>query len=154
MEEATFLTRYATKVYIIHRRGEFRASKIMRKRVLENPKIEVIWHAEVVEAMGDGRFLTGLRVRHHDKKKDSTLEVRGLFFAIGHEPATKFLDRQLDTDEQGYIVTIPGSAKTSIAGVFAAGDVQDKRYRQAITAAGSGCMAALDAEHYLETLGA
>ncbi|DBB01346.1 TPA: Thioredoxin reductase 1 [Trebouxia sp. C0004] len=122
MEEALFLTRYGSKVYIIHRRDEFRASKIMQKRALDNPKIE-------------------------------DLQVNGLFFAIGHEPASKFLKGQLKSDADGYILTTPGSTKTSIDGVYAAGDVQDKKFRQAITAAGTGCMAALEAEHFLQEHG-
>ncbi|KAJ0265372.1 Thioredoxin reductase 1 [Hirschfeldia incana] len=156
MEEANFLTKYGSKVYIIHRRDAFRASKIMQKRALSNPKIEVIWNASVVEAYGDeeGRgVLGGLKVKNVVTGGVSDLKVSGLFFAIGHEPATKFLDGQLELDEDGYVVTKPGTTKTSVAGVFAAGDVQDKKYRQAITAAGTGCMAALDAEHYLQEFG-
>lgn len=153
MEEATFLTKYGSKVYIIHRRDEFRASKIMRNRALSNPKIEVIWNSAVVEAYGE-KSLGGLKVENVVTGEVSDLEVSGLFFAIGHEPATKFLDGQLQLDAERYVATVPGTTKTSIRGVFAAGDVQDKKYRQAITAAGSGCMAALDAEHYLQELGA
>ncbi|XP_009763795.1 thioredoxin reductase 2 [Nicotiana sylvestris] len=153
MEEATFLTKYGSKVYIIHRRDEFRASKIMRNRALSNPKIEVIWNSAVVEAYGE-KVLGGLKVKNVVNGEVSDLKVSGLFFAIGHEPATRFLDGQLELDSDGYVVTEPGTTKTSVKGVFAAGDVQDKRYRQAITAAGSGCMAALDAEHYLQEIGA
>ncbi|KAK6793376.1 hypothetical protein RDI58_006829 [Solanum bulbocastanum] len=153
MEEATFLTKYGSKVYIIHRRDEFRASKIMRNRALSNPKIEVIWNSAVVEAYGE-KSLGGLKVENVVTGEVSDLEVSGLFFAIGHEPATKFLDGQLQLDAERYVATVPGTTKTSVRGVFAAGDVQDKKYRQAITAAGSGCMAALDAEHYLQELGA
>ena len=149
MEEASFLTKYGSKVYIIHRRGEFRASKIMAARALENPKIEVLWHSYVEEALGDGTTLKALRVKNAQTGASTELECAGLFFAIGHEPASKFLGGQLELDEVGYIVTKPGTADTSIPGVFAAGDVQDKKWRQAITAAGSGCMAALSAEHYL-----
>lgn len=137
MEEATFLTKYGSKVYIIHRRDEFRASKIMRNRALSNPKIEVIWNSTVVEAYGE-KTLGGLKVENVVTGKVSDLEVSGLFFAIGHEPATKFLDGQLQLDGERYIATVPGTTKTSVRGVFAAGDVQDKKYRQAITAAGSG----------------
>uniref|UniRef100_A0A803NCB7 FAD/NAD(P)-binding domain-containing protein n=1 Tax=Chenopodium quinoa TaxID=63459 RepID=A0A803NCB7_CHEQI len=133
MEEANFLTKFGSKVYIIHRRGEFRASKIMQKRALENPKIEV---KDVVSG----------------EVKD--VQVSGLFFAIGHEPATRFLGNEVELDADGYVVTTPGTTKTSVKGVFAAGDVQDKKYRQAVTAAGTGCMAALDAEHYLQEIGA
>lgn len=137
MEEATFLTKYGSKVYIIHRRDEFRASKIMRNRALSNPKIEVIWNSAVVEAYGE-KSLGGLKVENVVTGEVSDLEVSGLFFAIGHEPATKFLDGQLQLDAERYVATVPGTTKTSIRGVFAAGDVQDKKYRQAITAAGSG----------------
>lgn len=153
MEEANFLTKYGSKVYIIHRRDEFRASKIMQNRALSNPKIEVVWNSAVVEAYGSEK-LAGLKVKNVVSGVVSDLEVSGLFFAIGHEPATKFLDGQLEVDSDGYVVTKPGSTITSVRGVFAAGDVQDKKYRQAITAAGSGCMAALDAEHYLQEIGA
>ncbi|XP_009590155.1 thioredoxin reductase NTRB-like [Nicotiana tomentosiformis] len=153
MEEANFLTKYGSKVYIIHRRDEFRASKIMQSRALSNPKIEVIWNSGVVEAYGE-KLLDGLKVKNVVTGDVSDLKVSGLFFAIGHEPATKFLDGQLELDSDGYVVTKPGTTLTSVMGVFAAGDVQDKKYRQAITAAGSGCMSALDAEHYLQEIGA
>lgn len=140
MEEATFLTKYGSKVYIIHRRDTFRASKIMQERALSNPKIEAIWNSAVVEAHGDekGRLLGGVKVKNVVSGEISDLKVSGLFFAIGHEPATKFLDGQLKLDSDGYVVTEPGTTKTSVRGVFAAGDVQDKKYRQAVTAAGSG----------------
>ncbi|ONK68742.1 uncharacterized protein A4U43_C05F15480 [Asparagus officinalis] len=153
MEEANFLTKYGSKVYIIHRRDTFRASKIMQARALGNPKIEVIWNSTVVEAFGDGA-LGGVKVKNFVNGEVTELKVSGLFFAIGHEPATKFLGGQLELDADGYVVTKAGSTQTSVNGVFAAGDVQDKKYRQAITAAGSGCMAALDAEHYLQEIGA
>ncbi|KAI4314678.1 hypothetical protein L6164_027565 [Bauhinia variegata] len=154
MEEATFLTKYGSKVYIIHRRDTFRASKIMQSKALNNPKIEVIWNSTVVEAYGDKdkKVLGGLKVKNVVNGDVSDLKVNGLFFAIGHEPATGFLNGQLDLDSDGYIVTTPGTTQTSVKGVFAAGDVQDKKYRQAITAAGTGCMAALDAEHYLQEI--
>lgn len=140
MEEANFLTKYGSKVYIIHRRDTFRASKIMQQRVSSNPKIEVIWNSVVKEAYGDanGRVLGGLKVHDLVSGKVSDLKVSGLFFAIGHEPATKFLAGQLQLDSDGYVLTKPGTTHTSIRGVFAAGDVQDKKYRQAITAAGTG----------------
>uniref|UniRef100_A0A0D9WPW9 Thioredoxin reductase n=1 Tax=Leersia perrieri TaxID=77586 RepID=A0A0D9WPW9_9ORYZ len=156
MEEANFLTKYGSRVYIIHRRDAFRASKIMQARALSNPKIQVLWDSEVVEAYGgaDGGPLAGVKVKNVVNGEVSDLQVAGLFFAIGHEPATKFLGGQLELDSEGYVVTKPGSTHTSVKGVFAAGDVQDKKYRQAITAAGSGCMAALDAEHYLQEIGA
>ncbi|KAL1566691.1 nineteen complex-related protein [Salvia divinorum] len=152
MEEANFLTKYGSKVYIIHRRNEFRASKIMQNRAQTNPKIEVLWNSTVTEAYGE-RTLGGLKVKNVQSGEVSDLAVSGLFFAIGHEPATKFLDGQLELDSDGYVVTKPGTTYTSVKGVFASGDVQDKKYRQAITAAGSGCMAALDAEHYLQEIG-
>eukprot|EP00252_Welwitschia_mirabilis_P008923 TRINITY_DN21188_c0_g1_i1.p1 TRINITY_DN21188_c0_g1~~TRINITY_DN21188_c0_g1_i1.p1 ORF type:complete len:383 (+),score=-5.57 TRINITY_DN21188_c0_g1_i1:197-1345(+) len=154
MEEATFLTKYGSKVYIIHRRDSFRASKIMQKRALENPKIEVIWNSEVIEASGNERGrLAALKVKNRVTGEVSLVEVSGLFFAIGHEPATAFLGGQLELDSDGYIITKPGTTQTSIPGVLAAGDVQDKKYRQAVTAAGTGCMAALEAEHYLQEIG-
>ncbi len=149
MEEANFLTKYGSKVYIVHRRGDFRASKIMAARALDNPKIEVLWYSTVVEAVGDGKTLKALRVKNVQTDAVTEVECAGLFFAIGHEPASAFLAGQLALDEDGYIITKPGTADTSIPGVFACGDVQDKKWRQAITAAGSGCMAALSAEHYL-----
>ncbi|KAJ6417432.1 hypothetical protein OIU84_003200, partial [Salix udensis] len=136
MEEANFLTKYGSKVYIIHRRDTFRASKIMQSRALSNPKIEVIWNSAVEEAYGE-RVLGGLKVKNMVTGEVSDLKVNGLFFAIGHEPATRFLDGQLELDSDGYVVTKPGTTKTSVRGVFAAGDVQDKKYRQAITAAGT-----------------
>ncbi|CAH8330119.1 unnamed protein product [Eruca vesicaria subsp. sativa] len=156
MEGADFLSKYGSTVYIIHRRDTFRASKIMQKRVLSNPKIEVILNGSVVEAYGDEEgkgVLGGLKVKNVVTGAVSAVRVAGLFFAIGHDPATKFLEGQLELDDDGYVVTKPGTTKTSVAGVFAAGDVQDKKYRQAITAAGTGCMAALDAEHYLQEIG-
>lgn len=142
MEEATFLTKYGSTVYIIHRRDTFRASKIMQQRALTNPKIQVLWNSAVVEAYGDqtqnNRVLGGLKVKNFVSGEVSDLKVSGLFFAIGHEPATKFLDGQLELDSDGYVVTKPGTTQTSVRGVFAAGDVQDKKYRQAVTAAGTG----------------
>jgi thioredoxin reductase (NADPH) len=151
MEEANFLTKYASRVYLIHRRDQFRASKIMQARALGNPKIEVIWNTGVVQASGNKRgLLASLKLENLKTGVITDLEVSGLFFAIGHEPASKFLGGQVETDGDGYIVTVPGTTQTSVAGVFAAGDVQDKKYRQAITAAGTGCMAALEAEHFLQ----
>ncbi|KAL0286708.1 UNVERIFIED_CONTAM: Thioredoxin reductase 1, mitochondrial [Sesamum calycinum] len=137
MEEANFLTKYGSKVYIIHRRDEFRASKIMQSRALSNTKIEVLWNSVVTEAYGEGT-LNGLKVKNVQSGEVSDLKVSGLFFAIGHEPATKFLEGQLELDSDGYVITKPGTTLTSVKGVFAAGDVQDKKYRQAITAAGTG----------------
>ncbi|XP_057421016.1 thioredoxin reductase NTRB-like [Lotus japonicus] len=155
MEEANFLTKFGSKVFIIHRRDKFRASKIMQEKVMKNPKVEVLWNSEVVGAYGDdkGRVLGGVKVKNVVSGVVSDLKVSGLFFAIGHEPATKFLEGQLELDSDGYIVTKPGTTVTSVEGVFAAGDVQDKKYRQAVTAAGTGCMAALDVEHYLQGIG-
>jgi thioredoxin reductase (NADPH) len=148
MEEANFLTKYGSRVYIVHRRDELRASKIMQQRAMDNPKIEFLWSHAVTAALGE----TGLRaVRVQDLKTGSEreIEVSGLFFAIGHVPNTEFLGGQLKLDETGYVLTTPGTTHTSVEGVFAAGDVQDKKYRQAVTAAGSGCAAALEAEHFL-----
>lgn len=140
MEEANFLTKFGSKVYIIHRRNEFRASKIMQNRALSNPKIEVLWNSMAVEAYGEQgkEVLGGLKVKNVVTGEVSDLKVSGLFFAIGHEPATKFLNGQLQLDSDGYVVTKPGTTETSVHGVFAAGDVQDKKYRQAVTAAGTG----------------
>jgi thioredoxin reductase (NADPH) len=150
VEEASYLAKYGSKVYLVHRRDELRASKIMQQRALENPKIEPVWWSEVVEALG-GDGLERVRVNNLQTGATSELEVAGLFFAIGHKPNTDFLGGQLELDETGYIVTKPGTTETSVRGVFAAGDVQDKRWRQAITAAGTGCMAALSAEHFLSS---
>ncbi|KXZ53814.1 hypothetical protein GPECTOR_6g732 [Gonium pectorale] len=150
MEEANFLTKYGSKVYIIHRRDSFRASKIMQKRALDNPKIEVLWNSVVEEAYGNARgLLGGAKIRNVVTNELTDLPLSGLFFAIGHQPATAFLAGQITLDEDGYIVTAPDGTATNVPGVFAAGDVQDKKWRQAITAAGSGCMAALEAEHFL-----
>ena len=146
MEESSFLTKYGSRVYIVHRRSTFRASKIMQDRVLRNPKIQVVWNSVVVEAFGGadgdgdgGRRLAGVKVKNLVSGEVKDLQVAGLFFAVGHTPATEFLGGQLELDSpSGYVVTKPGSTHTSVKGVFAAGDVQDKKYRQAITAAGSG----------------
>lgn len=148
LEEATFLTKYGSKVYIIHRRDELRASKIMQVRAKANPKIEFIYSHVVLEACGENA-LEKIVIQDLKSGEVKDLPVAGLFFAIGHEPNTAFLNGQLELDEQKYIITEKGATKTSVEGVFAAGDVQDKKYRQAITAAGSGCMAALEVEHYL-----
>ncbi|KAJ2352393.1 thioredoxin-disulfide reductase, partial [Coemansia sp. RSA 2611] len=151
-EEATFLTKYASHVYIAVRRDVFRASDIMAKRAANHPKITVLWSTHVIEAKGDGSALTHVVLQDAKTKETRNLDVSGLFYAIGHTPNTAFLGGQLDTDETGYLLVKPGSTITKVRGVFAAGDVHDKHYRQAITAAGSGCMAALDAEKYLEEL--
>lgn len=152
MEEAHFLTKYGSKVYIIHRRDTLRASKIMQQRARENPKIEFMYDSAVEEAYGNERgLLAGIKVKNLKTGEITDVEVNGLFFAIGHEPASKFLEGQLELDEDGYIKTTPGHTTTSVPGVFAAGDVQDKKWRQAITAAGTGCMAALEAEHFISS---
>ncbi|KAF5367299.1 hypothetical protein D9757_010113 [Collybiopsis confluens] len=145
-EEATYLTKYGSHVYVLVRRHELRASKIMAKRLLNNPKITVLWNTVATECQGDGDLLKNLRIKNIVTGEEKDLAVNGLFYAIGHEPATAIFRSQLQTDPDGYIVTVPGTTQTSIKGVFAAGDVQDKRYRQAITSAGSGCMAALEVE--------
>lgn len=149
IEEATFLTKFADKVTLIHRRDEFRASKIMQERAFSNPKIEILWNHTVTDIHGDAT-LTGIEVTNTVDGTVSTLPVTGLFIAIGHRPNTDLFAGVLDMDETGYLVTEPGSTRTNIEGVFACGDVQDHTYRQAITAAGSGCMAAIDAERWLE----
>ncbi len=149
IEEALFLTRFASKVTVIHRRGELRASRIMQERALANERIEFRWHSRVVELVGEqrleGAVIEDVRTGEHDH-----LAITGLFVAIGHRPNTDLFSGVLDTNNAGYLVTQPGTSLTNIEGVFACGDVQDDRYRQAITAAGSGCMAALDAERWLE----
>ncbi|WP_367897480.1 thioredoxin-disulfide reductase [Leptospira sp. WS58.C1] len=150
VEEAAHLTKFASKVYLIHRRDSLRASKIMQKRATTHPKIEIIWNTTVEGAQGNGNQLTSLSVKELTTGKTKELPVGGLFYAIGHKPNTDIFEGQLDLDETGYIKTVPGTTRTSVEGVFAAGDVQDKTYRQAITAAGSGCMAALEAERWLE----
>jgi thioredoxin reductase (NADPH) len=149
MEEALFLTKFASKVTIIHRRDEFRASKIMARRALEHEKIEVIWDSVVEEVVGDGS-VSGLRLHNIKTDERSDFAVDGLFVAIGHTPNTSVFKGQIELDDAGYIVTPPGSTRTSVEGVFAGGDVVDKVYRQAITAAGMGCQAAIDAERWLE----
>ncbi|QDK36445.1 thioredoxin-disulfide reductase [Bdellovibrio sp. NC01] len=150
MEEAQFLTRFASKVYLVHRRDHFRASKIMADRAMKNPKIEVIWNSEVTEVLGDGKSMTGAKIRNVIDDSVKELPVTGLFLAIGHKPNTDLFKGVLDMNETGYLVTQPNTTYTNIPGVFAAGDVQDHVYRQAITAAGTGCMAAIDAERWLE----
>jgi thioredoxin reductase (NADPH) len=148
MEEASFLSKFASKVYLVHRRDELRASQIMQQRAKANPKIEMLLSHQVTKVEG-GNGVETVTVRDLKTSADRTIPAMGLFFAIGHIPNTAFLGGQLATDDQGYVITTPGTTKTSVEGVFAAGDVQDKKYRQAITAAGTGCMAALEAEHFL-----
>lgn len=151
VEEATFLTKFAGTVTMIHRRNELRASKIMQERALSNPKIKMLWDSEVAEIKGDTK-LTGITVRSTTTGELEDLDVTGLFVAIGHRPNTDLFKDILDMEDNGYLITGPGSY-TNIEGVFACGDVQDHTYRQAITAAGSGCMAAIDAERWLENQG-
>ncbi len=149
IEEAMFLSRFASKVTIVHRRDQLRASKIMQGRAFSNPKIEFLWNHEVTEYIGDTK-LEGLRVQNVIHQSQSILEVSGVFIAIGHTPNTSIFENQLTLHDNGYIKTDSDSSRTNIEGVFACGDVQDFTYRQAITAAGSGCMAAIDAERWLE----
>ncbi|MDA0378538.1 MAG: thioredoxin-disulfide reductase [Bacteroidetes bacterium] len=148
MEEALFLTRFATKVYVIHRRNEFRASQIMQDRVMNHEKIEVLWNTVVEDVLGD-TLVEGLAIRNTETGKARTLPVQGFFVAIGHQPNTDIFKDWLDMDETGYIQTQPDSTYTNVEGIFACGDAQDHVYRQAITAAGTGCMAAIDAERWL-----
>ncbi|WP_113654718.1 thioredoxin-disulfide reductase [Pedobacter namyangjuensis] len=148
-EEATYLAKLCKKVYMLVRRDEFRASKAMVHRVLNTPNIEVIYDTEATEVIGNGKNVTGIRTINHKTQEEKTIDVEGFFVAIGHKPNTDIFKGWLTMDETGYLKTLPGTSKTNIEGVFACGDVQDHYYRQAITAAGSGCMAALDAERYL-----
>jgi thioredoxin reductase (NADPH) len=154
MEEASFISRFAGKVYLVHRREEFRASQIMVDRVLANEKIELVTPYVTEEVLGsDAGKVTGLRLSHAETGEERILDTDGFFVAIGHDPNTALFLDQLDHDESGYLVTKPGTTETNVEDVFAAGDVQDHVYRQAITAAGSGCQAALDAERYLAARG-
>ena len=152
MEEAIFLTKFASSVSIVHRRDEFRASKIMQERALNNPKIDVIWNSTIESMVGDPQNggLTGVVLKDTLSGETSELECDGVFIAIGHTPNSDLFRGKLDLDEKGYILTGADNTHTSVDGVFASGDIQDTIYRQAVTAAGSGCMAALDAEHFLE----
>ncbi|POY37578.1 thioredoxin-disulfide reductase [Solitalea longa] len=150
-EEATYLSKLCNKVYMIVRKGEMRASKAMQHRVMNTPNIEVLFHSETKEILGDGQNVTGALIKNNETGTETTINVTGFFVAIGHKPNTDVFKGWIDMDENGYIITKPGSTKTNVEGVFAAGDVQDHIYRQAVTAAGSGCMAALDAERYIAT---
>jgi thioredoxin reductase (NADPH) len=153
MEEASFLTKFASKVTIVHRRDQFRASKIMQQRVLNNPKVSVVWNSVVHEVMGEERngkkTMTGLKLKNVTTDEITQVKTDGLFMAIGHQPNTTLFKGILDMDEKEYLKVQPGSTRTNIPGVFAAGDVADSYYRQAVTAAGTGCMAAIDAERFL-----
>jgi len=150
-EEATFLTKYGSSVTLLVRRDQLRASKAMQSRVLSNPKIQVLWQTAPIEVLGNGTVLTQIKIQNTMTQATSVIDATGLFYAIGHTPNTAFLSGQLDTDETGYIRTQAGTTQTSVPGVFAAGDVQDRVYRQAVTSAGTGCMAALEVEHFLSS---
>jgi len=151
VEEAMFLTKFATKVKLIHRRDKLRAENLLQKKLKENPKIEIIWDSVLEEVMGDKdpKGVTGIKIKNIKTNKSSEIKLHGLFIAIGHDPATALFKGQLDMDKEGYLITKPDSTVTNIPGVFAAGDVKDKIFRQAVTAAGMGCMAALEAEKHL-----
>ncbi|MFT3873641.1 MAG: thioredoxin-disulfide reductase [Nocardioides sp.] len=151
IEEATFLTRFGTKVYLIHRRDELRASKIMQERAFNDPKLEIIWNAQVVELHGEPK-LSSVTLRDTVTDETRPLEVTGLFIAVGHDPRSELLGGQVDLDENGYVLVDHPSTRTNLPGVFAAGDLVDHHYRQAVTAAGTGCAAALDAERYVAEL--
>jgi len=151
VEEALFLTKFATKVRLIHRRDKFRAEKMLQKKLMENKKIEIIWDSVLEEVMGDKdpKGVTGIKIKNIKTNKFSEIKLHGLFIAIGHDPATSLFKGQLDMDKEGYLITKPDSTVTNIPGVFAAGDVKDKIFRQAVTAAGMGCMSALEAEKFI-----
>ncbi len=151
-EEASYLTGIANKVYMIVRRDVFRASKAMQKRVLKNPKIEILWNHNTVQVLGDNSGVTGAKLVNNKTHKEIVIDIHGFFLAVGHTPNSKIFKKYINTDEAGYIITEENSTHTNIPGVFACGDVQDAKYRQAVTAAGSGCMAAKDAESFLADL--
>ncbi len=150
-EEATYLSKLCKKVYMIHRRDELRASKAMQHKVFNSPNIEMVWNSAVSEVLGDSSGVTGVKLHNVKTGEERKLEVTGLFVAIGHSPNTEVFKGQIDMNEKGYITTIPGATRTSVEGIFACGDVQDHYYRQAVTAAGSGCMAAIETERYLSS---
>ncbi len=153
VEEAMFLTKFASKVQLIHRRDSLRAEKMLQKKLMENKKIEIIWDSVVEEVIGENepKNVKGLKIKNVKTKKVKELKIDGLFIAIGHDPATALFKNQLEMDKEGYLMTKPDSTQTNVAGVFAAGDVKDKIFRQAVTAAGMGCMAALEAEKHLSS---
>lgn len=148
-EEALYLTKFASKVLLFVRRDVLRATKAMQERILHHPKVELIWETHVVEAMGE-KMLNKIKTRHAKTGKENFVDISGLFYAVGHQPNADFVKGQIDLDEDGYIKTKPGTTQTNIPGVFACGDVQDKTFRQAVTAAGSGCMAAIEADRFLK----
>lgn len=152
VEEALFLTNFCEKVTLIHRRDELRAEKILQDRLFKHDKIEVIWDSVAEEVLGDDSGVTGTRIKNIKTGNESTIDIDGFFVAIGHDPATGIFKEKLNMDDEGYIITAPDSTATSIPGVYAAGDVKDKIYRQAVTAAGMGCMAALEADKFLAEL--
>jgi thioredoxin reductase (NADPH) len=149
MEEANYLSKIASQVTVVHRRGELRASKIMQDRALKNPKIKFVWHSAVDEVLGDGKAFRGVRLQNLQTGQTSELKADGLFVAIGHKPNSQLFEKDLETHANGYLKVEPGTTRTSIDGVFACGDVADYIYRQAVTAAGTGCMAAIEAERWL-----
>jgi thioredoxin reductase (NADPH) len=152
VEEALYLTHHASKVILIHRRDSLRAEKVLQDRLFKNKKIEVKWNRIVSEIVGNGKEVTGIKLNHTIEDCEETIDCTGVFVAIGHSPSTEIFKGLVDFDKDGYISVKPGTTRTSVEGVFAAGDVQDKIYRQAVTAAGQGCMAALDAEKYISSL--
>ena len=153
VEEAIFLTKFATKVKLIHRRNELRAEKMLQKKLKENKKIEIIWDSVLEEVLGNEKpkGVTGIKIKNVKTNKTTQHNVHGLFIAIGHDPATSLFKGQLEMDKEGYLITKPDSTETNKPGVFAAGDVKDKVFRQAVTAAGMGCMSALEAEKFLSS---
>ena len=156
VEEALYLTGMASKVYLVHRRDKLRAEKILQDRLFSNPKVECIWNSEIDEITGDDSpvSVTGVKLKNRLSGEITQMKIDGVFIAIGHDPATQIFKDQVDMDSENYILTLPDSTQTSVEGVYAAGDVKDKTYRQAVTAAGMGCMAALEAEKFLASKGA